>query len=313
MSATATASDTTQTADPVAAFESLLSAEDGTQEEPKEETTDETEVDASGQDAEETDETEEAEQQAEQEPAKYTVKIDGKETQVTLDELLSGHMRNADYTRKTQELSAQRKTATAELDAVKAERAHYQQNLDRLLQQIQQQAPQEPNWMQLANENPAEYVRQRAMFDLRQQNLQGLEAERRQVAEKQQADEAAAHSEHVEAERALLLDAIPEWKNEKAAAAERRSLVDFGLKSGFVADELSEVTDHRIVAVLRKAMLYDKVMAAKGTARPVQQQEPKPAQPGAPRTQTNDFARAQQRLAKSGDVADAARVFEHMM
>jgi len=38
----------------------------------------------------------------------YTVKIDGQEQQVTLDELQNGYQRHADYTRKTQELATER-------------------------------------------------------------------------------------------------------------------------------------------------------------------------------------------------------------
>ena len=42
-----------------------------------------------------------------EEPA-YTVKIDGEEQQVTLEELQQGYQRQADYTRKTQEVAAER-------------------------------------------------------------------------------------------------------------------------------------------------------------------------------------------------------------
>jgi hypothetical protein len=45
-----------------------------------------------------------------QEPAgeSYTVKVDGLEEQVSLDELRDGYQRQADYTRKTQELASER-------------------------------------------------------------------------------------------------------------------------------------------------------------------------------------------------------------
>ena len=42
-----------------------------------------------------------------EEPA-YTVKIDGEEQQVTLEELQNGYQRQADYTRKTQEIAVER-------------------------------------------------------------------------------------------------------------------------------------------------------------------------------------------------------------
>jgi len=39
---------------------------------------------------------------------RYTIKVDGEEIEVTLDELLNGYSRQSDYTRKTQELAQQR-------------------------------------------------------------------------------------------------------------------------------------------------------------------------------------------------------------
>jgi len=45
-----------------------------------------------------------------EEPAgSYTVKVDGSEEQVSLDELRDGYQRQSDYTRKTQELASERK------------------------------------------------------------------------------------------------------------------------------------------------------------------------------------------------------------
>lgn len=47
--------------------------------------------------------------EAQPEPQKYTVKIDGVEQEVTLDELMKGYMKGSDYTRKTQALAEERR------------------------------------------------------------------------------------------------------------------------------------------------------------------------------------------------------------
>jgi len=52
----------------------------------------------------------------------YTVKVDGEEFEVTLDELRNGYQRQADYTRKAQSLAEQRKAYEANLEAVNQER-----------------------------------------------------------------------------------------------------------------------------------------------------------------------------------------------
>ncbi len=54
-----------------------------------------------------TEDTLETSTEVQQEPA-YTVKVDGEEQQVTLEELQNGYQRQADYTRKTQEVAAEK-------------------------------------------------------------------------------------------------------------------------------------------------------------------------------------------------------------
>ena len=64
-------------------------------------------------------ESEEVEYEVEEPEAQtetaYTVKIDGEEFEVTLDELRNGYQRQADYTRKSQSLAEQRKAYEANL------------------------------------------------------------------------------------------------------------------------------------------------------------------------------------------------------
>lgn len=60
-------------------------------------------------DSDEESEEEQPEPEEEDTNPTYTVKVDGKEVEVTQDELLRGYMRQADYTRKTQQIAEERK------------------------------------------------------------------------------------------------------------------------------------------------------------------------------------------------------------
>ena len=62
----------------------------------------------------------------------YTVKIDGAEHQVTLEELQQGYQRQADYTRKTQELASERQRLQQAEPIVAALKADPQGTLDAL-------------------------------------------------------------------------------------------------------------------------------------------------------------------------------------
>lgn len=90
-----------------------MSNPDGTPDEQAEDFDADDTGDASTSEVEQTEATEPEVAEATEAPTPYTVKVDGDEVEVTLDELLSGYQRQADYTRKTQEVAAIRQLGDA--------------------------------------------------------------------------------------------------------------------------------------------------------------------------------------------------------
>ena len=115
----------------------------------------------------------------------------------------------------------------------------------------------------------------------------------------------------------MLVSAIPEWRDEKTAKAEKSALIEFGVKEGFTPDDLKGVVDHRVVKVLRKAMMFDQIMSKQQSIKPnVVAPKAKTVAPGNPqaaKVQVNEITRARQRLAKTGSVKDAAKLFEQFL
>lgn len=315
------------------AFEALLAEEDGEQAatEAQAETEPQGDVEASGDDAADSDEqgeesddveasseSEESEESKQsEEPPTFTVKVDGKEEKVPLDELLKGYQRTADYTRKTQALAEQRKAAEAELGAVREERATYAQLLTALQQQLQQQQESPVDMEKLYREDPIEWVRQTELQRQRSEKLAASQAELQRLNQLQQQEYHRAMQAKLKEEANLLVSAIPEWKNPDTAKSEKAALIDFGVKEGFSPDDLKGVVDHRVVKVLRKAMMFDQIMAKQQTVK-AKVEAPKtktvaPGNPQAAKVQVNEVTRARQRLAKTGNVRDAAKLFEHLL
>lgn len=265
-------------------------------------------ADADGEetDTEQSEENEESEE--EEQPQVFTVKVDGKEVEVTLDELQKGYSRTQDYTRKTQQIAEVRKQTEAELQAVRAEREQYAQLLGALEAQIQQAAQPNIDWDRLYQEDPIEWVRQRELMRENQEKNAAIQSEKQRLSELSQQEQLQQRNQILQQEQEALIAAIPEWKDPKKAQAEKAMLVQFGQKAGFSPDELKNVVDHRAVVLLRKAALYDQMMSKRGQIKPVTNNGPKPAKPGAAgRVSSNTEAlRAQQRLAKTGRVDDAA-------
>jgi len=260
--------------------------------------------------SEEGEETEEEEQPAEV----YTVKVDGKEVEVTLDELQKGYSRTQDYTRKTQQIAETRKAVEAEAAAIRAEREQYSQLLGALKQQLEStEAPVDMD--RLYNEDPIEWVRQSEVMRQKQDKLAAIQSEQQRLSQLTAQQRAQEMQAHLASQQEALIQAVPEWKDSKKAQAEKALLVEFGKKIGFSDEELKNVYDHRAVIALRKAALYDQMMSKRGQIKPVVNNGPRPAKPSAAGrvSTTTESTRAKQRLAKSGRVNDAASAIELLL
>jgi hypothetical protein len=272
-------------------------------------------ADASSDETDPEQSEEEGDSEEGEQPQVFTVKVDGKEVEVTLDELQKGYSRTQDYTRKTQQIAEARKQTDAELQEVRAEREQYAQLLGALQAQVQQAAQPNIDWDRLYNEDPIEWVRQREVMRENQEKAAAIQSEQQRLAQLSQREQLQQREMLLAQEQEALVAAIPEWKDAKKAQAEKAMLVQFGQKIGFTPDDLKNVVDHRAVVMLRKAALYDQMMSKRGQIKPVTNNGPRPAKPGAAgRVSSNTEAvRAQQRVAKTGRVDDAANAIFQLL
>ncbi len=256
----------------------------------------------------------EDEQSEEQEqPQTFTVKLDGKEVSVTLDELQKGYTRTQDYTRKTQQIAEVRKQVEQETQAVRAERQQYAQLLGALQAQLQATEPQ-VDLDRLYHEDPIEWVRQKEVMRERQEKAYAIQAEQQRLNQISAIEQQRAMEEQLSSQKDALLAALPEWRNPEKAKAEKALVVKSAKAAGFSDEDLKSVYDHRLVLLLRKAGLYDQMMSKRQGIKPVTN-GPRPAKPGAAGrvSTTTESMRAQQRLAKTGRVDDAANAIYKLL
>jgi hypothetical protein len=256
---------------------------------------------------------EESEDSEEEKPDQtFTVRVDGTEVTVTLDELQKGYSRTQDYTRKTQQIAEIRRQVESEAEAIRAERSQYAQLLGALESQVQQAAQPNIDWDRLYQEDPIEWVRQKEVMRENQAKSQAIQFEQQRLMQISQQEQAQQMQSFLAQQRDELLKVLPDWKDPNKAKKEKELLIDFGQKAGFSADELKNIFDHRVVNVLRKAALYEQIMSKRTNIKPVTNNGPRPAKPGAAGrvSTTNEATRAKQRLAKTGRVQDAASAIE---
>lgn len=271
---------------------------------------DESSDETTDEQSEDSDEAEEDEQ-----PQVFSVKVDGKEIEVTLEELQQGYSRTQDYTRKTQQIAETRKQVEAEAAAIRAEREQYAQLLGALQQQLESAGEQPIDWDRLYAEDPIEWVRQRELVRDKQERQAAIQSEQQRLSQLTQQQRAEEMKATLAKESEELIKAIPEWKDEKKAKAEKALLIEFGQKVGYSEEELKNVFDHRAVITLRKAALYDQMVSKRKDIKPVVNNGPRPVKPSAAGrvSSTTEATRAKQRLAKTGRVDDAASAIELLL
>lgn len=263
---------------------------------PDEDTEEAPEAAATDDGTEEPAATEEAE--PESEPAHISLP-DG--TQVTLDEAVKGYLRQADYTRKAQEVSQKRQALEADLQLVSGITEAFIDHLTKMV-------PQSPD-PAMALRDPSGYVRAKAQYDAAMAQVQQLIELGKKPKEITENLSAADKQALVAQENALLAERFPVVATPEGRRKFFESAASAAQELGFSMDELQGVTDHRMFALAHWANEGMKAAKARETAKAKVANVPPatPRKPGQP-MQANRNAEAMRKLARSGSIRDAMRV-----
>jgi hypothetical protein len=297
------------------------------EEESTEETQDESLEEESEEESDESEEVEEEEEEDseesddEEEEELFTVKIDGEEHEVSLDELLKGYSRQSDYTRKTQKLSEDFKNLTEletqwkqEMGATQQERAQYANALENVINaSLKNLNKFDVDWDDLRKNDREEYLLKRDEYREAQDNIQKRQGEYQAIQQKQQQEMAQQFQQSKQEEYHKLVDKLPDWGDEKKRAELGVTVREYALSQGYSADEINSLVDHRSVLVLLKAKQFDDLSNSKVKEKKLKN-KPKVirAGKGKDRTDDNKNKRTAQmkRLRGTGHIDDASALLE---
>ena len=281
--------------------------------EPEEETAEATSEDEYAEDDEGEDayEADDGEEYDEEPPQVYTVKVDGEEMEVTLDELQSGYSRQQAYTKRSMELAEQRKAFEAEQAETRQIRDAYAQQLDQLAAQIQQTTQQEPDWRALAETmSERDLFLYKAEWDQQKEYQKQVQAEQQRIAAEKSREQEQELRKHLEVQRTDMLNRIPAWQDEEVREAERREVISYAQKRiGFSEEEIANASDARAIELLYKAWQWDQLQEKKPAAKKRARKAPKMAKAGRPKTKREVANRSRQEARKrfeSAGTVDAA-------
>ena len=273
----------------------------------------EEELEAAEEDEPHEDQVEEEESE---QPQLYTIKVDGEETQVTLEELQNGYSRQRDYTRKTQELAQQRKAVEAKYQEISQKDAIYSQLLPKMEATLKGELENEPDWNALYEADPIAYVREKDIWNEKKQKLQAVQAESQRLQQESAMAQQQKLQQFLQYGQQQLLEQIPEWQDNEVASKEKMAIRDYGVNVlGYTPQEMDSVYDYRVLLGLRNAWLQHKTQQAtkvKPTEKKAAARTARPGTSNVPKS-TTPVKKARQKLAKTGKVQDAAKLFEQLL
>jgi len=297
----------------------------------EEESTEETQDESLEEESEEEDESEEDEEESEEsaeddegeEEPLFPVMANGEEIEVTYDELIKGYSRQADYTRKTQELSNVRQ----EYERGAQQYAQSLPELENLKQQYSQALGNmisnsvaglerfNIDWNALREDDREEYLVKREEYREAQDQIKGLQERKSQEdqALNQQAQQNFQHL--VVQEHQRMAEQIPEWADKESRGELASSIKQYATSKGFTEQELSSLVDHRYLLTLMKAMKYDGLQDSDIKSKKLKN-KPKVIRSGKGKEKSagskSKRAAKMKRLRSSGHVDDAASILEDL-
>mgnify|MGYP003648770118 FL=1 len=257
----------------------------------------------------------------ESEETLYDVTVNGNNQKVNLNELMKGYSRESDYTKKTMDLSNQRKEVESlqdnlkkEFEAVKSSRDQYAEQLDVLSKNLKQE--ENIDWEGLYQSDPAEYVKQKADSDKRKEALQLAQQEQMRIQQEKRSEQEKVYQNYIANERKILAEKLPVYADKNKAAEFTKRLSSFAKESGYSDQEIDMMVDHRAVLLLADAYRYNQLKKTKLSDKKVNK---------APRVVTSNASNIREdsdqkqnvdkrmtRLKKSGHIKDAQSVLKEM-
>lgn len=248
---------------------------------------------------------------SEDQPKKYTVKVDGEILEVDEAELKSGYSRMQDYTRKTTKLAEERKAFDAEKSELQREREVYANILDNWESGLETALKElMPDMDELRDYDPAEYIKAKEKLDKYKATLDNIKQEKQRLIGEEEAKRKEQFEQYVKAESEKLFTQVPEWKDEAVRRAEVQKVANYAKETfGFSDSDINNTYSHALWVAMRESMKYRQIVEKRKQLKPeVKKKVADPGSASQPTSKVKRVEKAAQSLKKTGSVQDYARM-----
>jgi CRISPR/Cas system-associated exonuclease Cas4 (RecB family) len=235
-------------------------------------------------------------------------------TVTTVGELKKGFLRQADYTRKTQEVAAKSREVQAKAQTY----AQHEQNLSQWLPFLQQELVSQEPKLPDPEQDPIGHMKARAAREQWQHKVQTYQAQMAYLEHMQTQRQQEMAQAFLAENAAKLAEVIPEYRDPnkfKAIADDIRTYATGEL--GYTNEEVASISDYRDLRVLHLAAKYLKSKKAVPAAKEKVASKPQVQKPS--RRQPPQAAKAREReeamksLRSTGSARIADRLIEKLL
>lgn len=190
-----------------------------------------------------------------------TIRITVGDEELSVEDLKSGYLRQADYTKKTQALSEQRKEVDQTKEQYAAALAYMTQATRSGLSQFDG-----VDWQTLQQQDPAKYQQLSQQYSQAAQQVTAFENAQREFFSQAQQQAEAQHQMQAQQSVETLKTLVPEWNNELYG-----ELREFAGNYGMTSEEFNRIADYRPIMMMLDAMKFHKSrqVASEKKAKPV--------------------------------------------
>ena len=248
------------------------------------------------------------EEASQQEPERYSVKVNGQEEQVSLDGLKQGYSGQKYVQQGMQDVAAQKKEAEAVYTALNNER----QQMAELYQQLQNGGfapePIKPTKEDF-DADPIGYMQKNLEYEEQKANHDRQMAQLEQASQQNSVAQQNAKQAYLQEQMQILQKEIPEFADTTKASKLREQLVNTGKSQyGYTTEEIGQISDYRAIKVLHDAMKYQDIISGKSKAKVKTKSANPVIKPGAKKIATPNAkirSRQKAKLKDSGSIDDA--------
>jgi hypothetical protein len=191
---------------------------------------------------------------------KVPVKVDGKDGEATLADVVRRYQTDAHLTHEGMKLADSKKEVQKQLESIETERntrLGTLENAAQIVQTILLGESKNINWEQLKKDDPIGYLEKKDQFQGYQHSLAQIDAAIKGERQRDQQVQQEKYKAFIKEQQEKLVNAVPAWRDSAVQKKEYGELLDY-LKTDFgvTKEEIDTIFDHRFYLMAMDSKKY---------------------------------------------------------